>query len=102
MANFSTSFHLLVLLLAFTSVKNMMQKVDAVGCEVAVRGGGCPDIKKCIETCLPCFRGIGRINAYCRLAGGGIPFDECICRFSKGAPCYPPSPPRCPKPPSVN
>ena len=58
----------------------MVPKVN--GCEIAVIGGGCPDIKACLETCRPCYRGVGMVNVYCLPAGGGIPFDQCICRMS--------------------
>lgn len=70
-------------------------------CQLAVIGGGCPDTRACLETCRPCYRGYGIISVFCRPAGGGIPFDECICEFKKGAPCNPIGPPRCPKPPAA-
>lgn len=75
-------------------------RVDAANaCELAVRGGGCPDdVQECIKLCGPCSRGIGKIVAFCRPAGGGVPFDECVCSFTEGAPCPPPGPPRCPGP----
>ncbi|XWS13676.1 hypothetical protein CRYUN_Cryun36dG0058800 [Craigia yunnanensis] len=72
----SVSFYFLLLLLIFTSVKNMVPKVNG-DCQQAVKGGGCPDVSKCVETCRPCYRGVGQITAFCRSAGGGIPFDEC-------------------------
>ncbi|XVF63073.1 hypothetical protein PTKIN_Ptkin09bG0059500 [Pterospermum kingtungense] len=97
----AASFHFLLLLLIFTSVKNMVPKVNG-GCQLAVKGGGCPDVNKCVETCSPCYRGVGQITAFCRPAGGGIPFDECICYFSHGAPCNPPGPPKCPGLPPTN
>lgn len=65
-------------------------------CTQAVIGGGCPDVKQCVEVCRPCYRGIGQISVFCRPAGGGIPVDQCVCSFKSGAPCNPPSPPRCP------
>ncbi|KAF5736884.1 hypothetical protein HS088_TW14G01039 [Tripterygium wilfordii] len=68
----------------------------ATTCELATRGGGCPNVKECVEVCRPCYRGIGQILVYCHSAGGGVPFDECMCRFTKGAPCNPSAPPRCP------
>lgn len=82
------------------AVKNMVPKVNGE-CQLAVTGGGCPDVNKCVETCRPCYRGIGRITAFCRPAGGGIPFDECVCAFSRGAPCNPPGPPKCPGSPPL-
>ncbi|KAJ0093099.1 hypothetical protein Patl1_25312 [Pistacia atlantica] len=95
MAKLSVSLSFLLVLSVFTAGK---------GCELAVRGGGCPDVNACVAICEPCYRGIGKIRAFCRSAGGGIPFDECICSFSKGAPCNPPAPPKCPGPwpPSQN
>ena len=69
---------------------------------LAVIGGGCPDPEKCRETCIPCYRRIGHITAFCRPAGGGIPFDECVCDFTGGARCDPTSGPHCPKPPSTS
>ncbi|KAG4182647.1 hypothetical protein ERO13_A09G056800v2 [Gossypium hirsutum] len=97
----SPSFNFLLVLVIFTSVKNMVSKVEA-GCELAVKGGGCPKVKQCAETCRPLYRGIGQITAFCRSAGGGIPFDECMCYFSHGAPCKLPAPPQCPGHPVVN
>jgi hypothetical protein len=70
-------------------------------CELAVIGGGCPNLNECMLTCQPCYRGVGRITAFCRPAGGGIPFDQCICSFKKGAPCSPKGPPKCPRPPAT-
>ena len=64
-------------------------------CELATIGGGCPDILKCKETCLPCFQGVGEVSFYCRPANAAIPYDECVCSMSKGAPCNVPG---CPKP----
>ncbi|KAH9703946.1 putative ribosomal large subunit pseudouridine synthase SVR1 [Citrus sinensis] len=91
MAKLSVSYVSVLLVLSiFTS---------ANACELAVRGGGCPDdVQECIKLCGPCFRGIGKVVAFCRPAGGGVPFDECVCSFTEGAPCPPPGPPRCPGP----
>ena len=74
----------------------------ASACQLAVIGGGCPDPEKCRETCIPCYRRIGHITAFCRPVGGGIPFDECVCDFTGGARCDPTSGPHCPKPPSTS
>jgi hypothetical protein len=41
-------------------------------CELAVIGGGCPNLNECMLTCQPCYRGVGRITAFCRPGGGGI------------------------------
>ncbi|GKV42427.1 hypothetical protein SLEP1_g49834 [Rubroshorea leprosula] len=99
MANLSPSFCLLLLVLIFISERR--SSVNA-GCTYAVPGGGCPDVQKCLnDVCRPCYRGVGRIEAVCRAAGGGIPFDECLCIFKNGAPCNPPAPPKCPGPPAV-
>ncbi|KAJ0093098.1 hypothetical protein Patl1_25313 [Pistacia atlantica] len=95
MAKFSASFYLLVAMLVFASVKSMLPKVEGA-CEKATIGGGCPDVSKCVELCRPCYRGVGIIAVFCRAAGGGIPYDQCICSFKRGAPCDPPAPPRCP------
>ncbi|KAI6691087.1 hypothetical protein NL676_027915 [Syzygium grande] len=73
---------------------SIMLRVEA--CSIAVVGGGCPDHEKCRETCIPCWRGVGQIASYCRPAGGGIPYDQCICDFKNGAPCPPPGLPKCP------
>ncbi|OMO85649.1 hypothetical protein COLO4_21519 [Corchorus olitorius] len=73
----------------------MVLKVNG-DCPLAVTGGGCPDLNKCTETCRPCYRGVGKVTAFCKPAGGGIPVDQCICDFSEGAPCNPPAPPQCP------
>uniref|UniRef100_A0A2N9F5P5 Uncharacterized protein n=1 Tax=Fagus sylvatica TaxID=28930 RepID=A0A2N9F5P5_FAGSY len=86
-------YFLVVVVLA---AKTMVSKVK--GCELAVIGGGCPDYNACVETCRPCFRGIGSVAVYCRPAGGGIPYDQCVCRMKHGAPCDPPAPPQCPRP----
>lgn len=70
--------------------------VPLVGaCNVSVVGGGCPDVKACGLTCSPCYRGIGRVTAYCRAPDGGIP-ALCVCEFTEGAPCPPPGTPKCP------
>lgn len=117
MANLSLSCCLALLLIFFSSkfyqfsigfsVKrclaestNALSFPVADGCMVAVIGGGCPNPAACVETCRPCYKGIGEVKAFCRPAGGGIPYDQCICSFAKGAPCNPPG---CPKsPPYVN
>ncbi|GAY58336.1 hypothetical protein CUMW_186290 [Citrus unshiu] len=86
-----------VSIIAFLLVLSIVNPVQ--GCEVTVRGGGCPgDVEECVKLCGPCWRRIGKVTAFCRSAGGGIPFDECVCSFSDGAPCPPPDPPRCPGP----
>lgn len=91
---------LLISIIGVVAVKNMVSKVEG-GCQLAVKGGGCPEVKQCVETCRPCYRGIGQLTAFCRSAGGGIPFDECMCYFSHGAPCKLPAPPQCPAHPVV-
>ncbi|TXG72094.1 hypothetical protein EZV62_000673 [Acer yangbiense] len=73
----------------------MVPKAEGA-CEKATIGGGCPDVKQCEETCLPCYRGVGIVRAYCSAPGGDIPYAQCICTFLEGAPCEPPAPPRCP------
>lgn len=42
--------------------------------------------------------GVGEIHAYCRPAGGGVPFNECVCSMQKGASCNVTRPPQCPRP----
>ncbi|KAI4317870.1 hypothetical protein L6164_025701 [Bauhinia variegata] len=93
MAQFSSPASLFLVLLALLSAKTMVS-----GCQQAVIGGGCPDLSQCMETCRPCYRGIGEVHVFCRPAGGGILFDECVCSMEKGAPCNPPGPPQCPRP----
>ncbi|XP_039016891.1 uncharacterized protein LOC120147639 isoform X1 [Hibiscus syriacus] len=97
----SHAFNFLLVLLVFTSAQNMVSMVEG-GCQLAVKGGGCPEVNRCVETCRPCYRGVGQITAFCRSAGGGIPFDECVCYFSHGAPCNLPAPPQCPAHPTNN
>ncbi|KAL4642328.1 hypothetical protein ACB092_02G008400, partial [Castanea dentata] len=87
---------LLLLLLLWRCVATITVVPKVNGCEIAVISGGCPDIKTCLVTCRPCYRGVGMVNVYCGPAGGGIPFDQCICRISRGAPCSPVGPPHCP------
>lgn len=67
-------------------------------CELTRIGGGCPDLSKCRETCLPCYKGIGQIKYYCRSGGFPILLPTCVCVMTKGAPCQVPG---CPKPPPV-
>ncbi|GMN46736.1 hypothetical protein TIFTF001_015931 [Ficus carica] len=99
MAKFSaSSSFLLALVLVYISGTAMVPLVGA--CYVSVVGGGCPNVAACRQTCSPCYRGVGRVAAYCRAAGGGIPYESCVCSFSGGAPCPPPGPPRCPNPPA--
>ena len=77
--------------------KFLDEKVDA--CYLETIGGGCPDVNACMETCRPCYRGIGVVLPYCVAPGGGINYWRCRCDFRKGAPCPPPGPPTCPAPP---
>ncbi|KAK4758429.1 hypothetical protein SAY87_019730 [Trapa incisa] len=71
----------------------------AESCTVSVIGGGCPNLAACTETCRPCYIGNGQIRAFCQPAGGGIPYDQCICSFYEGAPCIPRG---CPKQPPLS
>ncbi|PON80017.1 hypothetical protein PanWU01x14_004670 [Parasponia andersonii] len=95
MAKFSASSWLLLAFLVYISVKTAILHFVG-GCSLAVLGGGCPNITACRMTCAPCYRGVGRVAPYCRAAGVGIPFESCVCSFSRGAPCPPRGPPRCP------
>ncbi|KAJ7980006.1 Vicilin-like protein [Quillaja saponaria] len=99
----------MLLFLAFCSVNVMvllqlqLQNVDADNCEVSFLGGGCPDNKLCLETCRPCYKGIGWVDAFCLNDFGGLPIgDRCVCRFRDGAPCPPFDGCRPPKPPAVS
>lgn len=75
-------------------------KVNAGGgCEggyLSTIGGGCPDKYTCLEVCRPCYRGVGKVLAYCVGPSGPTPYWECRCAFHDGAPCPPPPPPQCP------
>uniref|UniRef100_A0A2C9UDJ3 Uncharacterized protein n=1 Tax=Manihot esculenta TaxID=3983 RepID=A0A2C9UDJ3_MANES len=64
---------------------------------VSTIGGGCPDKSQCLETCRPCFRGVGHVVAYCVGPDGPFPYWECRCAFHNNAPCPPLPPPRCPR-----
>ncbi|KAM0985243.1 hypothetical protein ACFX2I_012471 [Malus domestica] len=86
-ASFTTFLHLLLVLVVFCSVKMLVPKVEAKDCEISWSGGGCPDSKKCLETCRPCYVGIGKVVSWCYQ--DFAPFWRCICSFSKGVPCPP-------------
>ncbi|KAJ4822092.1 hypothetical protein Tsubulata_041577 [Turnera subulata] len=91
----SKSVALPLIFLVFISGTNMVLKVNGDECGyLSKMGGGCPDINKCIQTCNPCYRGIGEIVAACA-STTGEPWQECRCYFNKGAPC-PHGPPKCP------
>ncbi|KAL5785594.1 hypothetical protein ACOSQ2_007986 [Xanthoceras sorbifolium] len=97
MTRSSSSSYLLLIVLVCASVETMVRKAEA-DCEKATVGGGCPNVKECVETCRPCYRGVGVVRVYCLAAGGGFPYARCVCSFYKGAPCNPPAPPSCPRP----
>jgi hypothetical protein len=68
-------------------VTNFTVMSEVKSCELSRIGGGCPDLSKCMKTCLPCYVGIGEIHYYCRHPGGPILYETCVCVMVKGAPC---------------
>ncbi|XP_052191153.1 uncharacterized protein LOC127800534 [Diospyros lotus] len=96
MANFLAT---VLLLLAFNISVKLVPKVEA--CYLDAINGGCPDKALCLETCRPCYRGIGSVIAHCVAPEGGSLFWRCRCDFKNGAPCPPVGPPPCPKPPAL-
>ncbi|KAK4357121.1 hypothetical protein RND71_022731 [Anisodus tanguticus] len=76
-------------------------RVDACGVETIT--GGCPNLAACVETCRPCYRGIGKVYSTCLKPdpSTGILYWRCRCEMTDGAPCPPRGEPHCPKDPPV-
>ncbi|WCJ23824.1 hypothetical protein M5689_005827 [Euphorbia peplus] len=92
MANYSIFFILFLVLSA--SDKGASNSCDYL----SILGGGCPNVNECMDTCRPCYRGIGKVIADCAAPSRPFrPYWECRCYFTKGAPCPPHGPPKCPK-----
>ncbi|WCJ23827.1 hypothetical protein M5689_005830 [Euphorbia peplus] len=83
----------IIFLLLSASGKDASQDCDYL----STIGGGCPDVNACLETCRPCYRGIGIVTPGCAGPDGPFPYWVCRCYFRNGAPCPPPGPPKCPK-----
>jgi len=59
-------------------------------CVLSRIGGGCPDKVKCMQTCRPCYVGIGQVHYYCRHGASPMLYETCVCEMVNGAPCQVP------------
>ncbi|KAI4317871.1 hypothetical protein L6164_025702 [Bauhinia variegata] len=95
MAKSVASFPFFILLVLLTVV--VVRGEFGFDCYAYFLGGGCPNTKACLETCRPCYKGVGHVLTWCQRQ---LDIYTCVCGFKDGAPCPPFDGCRPPTPPS--